>query len=84
LGTRYAKVTVPEGKSAADHAETIRKYLPLGGNYWVAAIVLGDPAWVLVAGEDKAGWTLDGYVIPRLWSGLIRADEISEIEARPA
>lgn len=84
MGTRYAKVTVPEGRSAADYAETVKKYLPLAGNYWVAGIALGDPVWVLIAGEDKAGWTLGGYVIPRLWSGLIRADEITETEARPA
>lgn len=83
METRYAKVTVPEGKSAADYAETIREYLPLAGNYWIAGIVLGGPAWVLIAGEDKAGWTLDGYVIPRLWSGLIGADEITGTEARP-
>lgn len=30
----------------------------------------------IIAGEDVAGWTLDDYVIPRLASGLIFADEI--------
>jgi hypothetical protein len=79
---RYAKVTVPEGTNPAGYAETITNYLPLGGNYQVARIVSGDPAWVLIAGEDNAGWTLDEYVIPRLWSGLIRADEITETQAR--
>jgi len=82
MKTRYARVTVPEGQNAADYAETVRNYLPLGGNYRVARIVLGDRAWVLIAGEDNAGWTLDQYVIPRLWSGLIRADEITETEAQ--
>jgi hypothetical protein len=31
--------------------------------------------WV-VEGEDVAGWTLDGYVIPRYASGLIGCEEI--------
>lgn len=30
----------------------------------------------IIAGEDVAGWTLDDYVIPRLASGLIFAEEI--------
>lgn len=79
---RYAKVIVPAYKSAADYAETITQYLPSRGNYWVAAIVISDPVWLLIAGQDYAGWTLDGYVIPRLWSGFIRAEEISEAEAQ--
>ena len=31
---------------------------------------------ILIEGYDHAGWTLDGYVIPRLSSGLIFAKEI--------
>lgn len=30
----------------------------------------------VIEGEDKAGWTFDDYVRPRLGSGLIWADEI--------
>jgi hypothetical protein len=30
----------------------------------------------VIAGEDVAGWMLDDYVIPRLASGLIFANEI--------
>lgn len=30
----------------------------------------------IIKGEDDHGWTLDGYVIPRLGSGLIWAREI--------
>jgi hypothetical protein len=33
-----------------------------------------------VEGTDSAGWTLDGYVIPRLASGLLWATEV-EVEA---
>jgi hypothetical protein len=29
----------------------------------------------VIGGEDARGWTLDGYVIPRLASGLLFADE---------
>lgn len=31
---------------------------------------------VLVSGKDSHGWTLEGYVIPRLASGLIRCERI--------
>ena len=31
----------------------------------------------VIAGKDNAGWTLEGYVIPRLGSGLIHCEEIS-------
>jgi hypothetical protein len=31
---------------------------------------------VIIGGTDNAGWTLDGYVIPRLASGLLWATEI--------
>lgn len=31
---------------------------------------------IVIAGRDNHGWTLDKYVIPRLGSGMMRADEI--------
>ena len=31
---------------------------------------------VIIGGYDNAGWTLDGYVIPRLASGLMACEEI--------
>jgi hypothetical protein len=31
---------------------------------------------VVISGKDSAGWTLDGYVIPRLGSGMIVAVEV--------
>lgn len=31
-----------------------------------------------VEGYDKAGWTLDGYVLPRLASGLIFGEEVHD------
>jgi hypothetical protein len=32
--------------------------------------------WAVIQGEDDHGWTLDGYVIPRLASGNYTAVEI--------
>jgi len=34
------------------------------------------PGTYIVEGEDVAGWTAEGYVIPRLASGLIVAEVI--------
>src|SRR5215831_16596585 len=69
---RYALI---DSKSAAgwsgDGHATVAKYLP--GNYTVLGVTdLG----IVVAGKDDAGWTLDGYVLPRLSSGLIAGEEI--------
>lgn len=55
--------------------ETIRRYMP--ANYTADAI--DDD--VVIYGLDNAGWTLDGYVIPRLASGLHFAREITREEA---
>jgi hypothetical protein len=58
--------------------EQIERFLP--DNYHVVEEHTdpGENPWVafLIEGEDVAGWTLDGYVIPRLASGLIFAEEI--------
>ncbi len=55
-------------------------YLP--GSYDVQQFTLGLPDGevverLMIIGVDVAGWTLDDYVIPRLASGLIFAEEIS-------
>jgi hypothetical protein len=52
--------------------KTVEAYLP--SNYKV--IGEGETGELIIEGEDYAGWTLDGYVIPRLASGLIWATEI--------
>lgn len=49
----------------------IERYLP--SNYYVIDIL---ESGVLIEGEDVLGWTLDGYVIPRLASGWFRAEEV--------
>jgi hypothetical protein len=77
---RYAIVRNARGRSEAE------AYLP--DNYRVVhegeAEERKDPAWkrptkrpvFVIEGEDRFGWTLDGYVIPRYASGLIFAEEI--------
>ncbi len=64
----------------ADSIEQVEAYMP--ENYTVSAHYVrainaakhGDV--LIITGEDKGGWTLDEYVIPRLASGLIFATEI--------
>lgn len=51
---------------------TIEAYLP--GNY---TAMRADDGSIVISGEDNAGWTLDGYVIPRLASGLHFAREVA-------
>ena len=61
-------------------AEVVAAYLP--NNYKVLSVengvdeLEGKPCRAIIGGVDNAGWTLDGYVIPRLGSGLIAAKEI--------
>ena len=67
---RYALV-----RGNAISKERIAVYMP--GNYEVMyeGEFAGETV-VVIGGRDSAGWTLDGYVIPRLASGLWWADEI--------
>lgn len=63
---RYARQVRPEPPY---DREAIERYMP--DNYWVR------PDGV-IEGEDHAGWTLDGYVLPRLASGLYFFEEVVE------
>jgi hypothetical protein len=55
--------------------ESISSYLP--HNFTVCEATCSTHGSILlIEGYDRAGWTLDGYVIPRLGSGLIFAKEI--------
>ena len=66
--TRYAIVT------GARSRREIEAYLP--ANYRIVHELDRPRAEFVIAGRDSAGWTLDGYVIPRLASGLIQAQEV--------
>lgn len=70
---RFAIVT-----SGARNLDQVRRFLP--SNYIASTSQEGA---IVIEGEDNAGWTLDGYVIPRLASGLIYAREIYSDESLP-
>lgn len=57
-------------RDRAREVDVIRRYLP--SNY--IAFTWGTGVWI--EGNDVAGWTLDGYVIPRLASGGFHAVEM--------
>lgn len=58
--------------SGARDADQVAAYLP--SNY---KVIGGDEKVIVIQGEDYAGWTLDGYVIPRLGSGLMGCREVT-------
>jgi hypothetical protein len=65
---RYAYVAGP--------AQTVARYLP--GNYDVLGTAeLEGREVTVIGGSDNCGWTLDGYVLPRLSSGLYFGQEIN-------
>lgn len=60
-------------------AASVNRYLP--SNYRVDRTTVPPSEWggageVLVVGHDVAGWTLDGYVLPRLASGMYYGEEV--------
>jgi hypothetical protein len=66
---RFALINLKPGQDEDDELRRVKRFLP--SNY--DAVIINDG--ILIAGNDSAGWTLDGYVIPRLASGLIFAKE---------
>jgi hypothetical protein len=38
---------------------------------------MGEGGNIVIVGRDRAGWSLDEYVLPRLRSGMIVAQEVS-------
>jgi hypothetical protein len=69
LNMRTAKIL-----GGADSLSQVQAYMP--GNYTARL----DDDTIVIEGHDSAGWTLDGYVIPRLASGLIFAEETTAAE----
>ena len=69
---RYARVLDDDVKTLGK----VRAYLP--SNYTARRIPVGFTDYaILIEGCDDHGWTLEGYVIPRLASGLIVATEVT-------
>lgn len=61
----------------ADSLEQVQVYL--SGNYQAVNLTRNSDTTddlMVIIGVDVAGWTLDDYVIPRLASGLILAEEV--------
>lgn len=54
--------------------DRVRAYLP--ENFTAHLEKVGSDWRIVIQGQDFAGWTLDDYVIPRLASGLIFAEEV--------
>jgi len=69
--TRYAiRLTV----NAERDLRVVQRYLP--SNYSASAVSTPDGPGILISGIDVAGWTLGGYVLPRLASGNLSAREV--------
>ena len=51
--------------------DEVAAFLP--SNYKIEAVVDGQ---IVIGGRDDHGWTMHGYVLPRLGSGMIGAKEI--------
>ena len=74
---RTARIELSENDSPEGAVKDVMHYLPRGYAAAYVAPAKGDSAHILIRGYDDHGWTLDGYVIPRLASGLINAKEIA-------
>lgn len=55
--------------------DQVKNYLP--SNYWVYSTPSGI---TIIQGYDRAGYTLEDYVIPRLASGLIGITKLESLE----
>jgi len=58
-------------RAGLPRVDVVQAYLP--ANYSAKQ----ERGAIWITGHDSAGWTLDGYVIPRLASALIFAKELS-------
>jgi hypothetical protein len=66
------RARIRRGPSGQPDKATVEAYLPM--NYDLDG---SDEDYVYIVGVDNAGWTLEDYVIPRLASGLIFAEEVN-------
>lgn len=67
-----------EGRSLEGLQRRIEGYLP--SNYAVTYIGWNQDRSVsaVVKGHDRGGWTAEGYVVPRLLTGLYGAEVVSD------
>lgn len=67
MSVRRAVIRTTEGGVVA-------RYLP--SNYALWGETPYPECYTIIQGEDVAGWTLHGYVLPRLASGLYFGEEV--------
>lgn len=73
MSVRRAIIRTTEGA-------VVERYLP--SNYKVVDVTPAPDYFTVIEGEDSAGWTLDGYVLPRLASGMYYGEEVPvEVES---
>lgn len=79
---RYATVftarPILDGENAAALLKRVEAYLPRNYTAKIAPTYDQTNGYVyniVIEGHDDSGWTLDGYVLPRLASGNIYANE---------
>jgi len=72
---RYAVI------SGRGTAEAVARYLPAEYKLF-SSVEANGTVVAMIEGEDAAGWTLDGYVLPRLESGLYWGREFPKSRPR--
>jgi len=73
---RVAHITIDAGHSSSLSLDYVQRYLP--SNYEATEEITEDgKEEIQIRGRDNAGWTLDGYVIPRLASANVYAVEVT-------
>jgi hypothetical protein len=78
LRTAFVRPNVYTDTDIDRFLDRVRAYLPRNYGASIApAGTVADVEGILVYGRDSAGWTLDGYVIPRLASGSMFAEEVA-------
>jgi len=82
MNGRQRRAVVTGGRSERTLAEVVARYLP--ANYEVVKSTWSPDGFpqVVIEGVDSQGWSLDGYVIPRLASGLYSCEEVTHDDAR--
>lgn len=77
MTTRTAFIPTAGTLNHGDASELLGRVLAyLPDNYHAALVTTNNLSFrVKIWGEDNHGWTLDGYVIPRLASGNMFAKE---------
>ena len=79
ITTIHVRLRSWDARDVVAAATKISRYLP--SNYGVTEVLpaADDGFLVIVQGYDNAGWTAEGYIVPRLASGLYPATIMEEV-----